>query len=110
MRSDEPGAAGDEDSFRHGGGLSCWWINDLIPYLPAPAAPKHKVCQMTTFGLMSEKKKALRAVVRGRVQGVGFRQATMAKAPQTGAFGWVRNGEDDSVAAHLEGQEDAVDQ
>jgi DNA ligase D-like protein (predicted 3'-phosphoesterase) len=65
---------------------------------------------MTTFGLMSEKKKALRAVVRGRVQGVGFRDATVRKAQEIGAFGWVRNGEDDSVAAHIEGPEEAVGQ
>jgi DNA ligase D-like protein (predicted 3'-phosphoesterase) len=65
---------------------------------------------MTTFGSMSGKKKALRATVRGRVQGVGFRDATVAKAQQTGAFGWVRNAEDGSVAVHAEGPEEAVEQ
>jgi DNA ligase D-like protein (predicted 3'-phosphoesterase) len=65
---------------------------------------------MTTFGLMSEKKKALRATVRGWVQGVGFRDATVAKAQQIGAFGWVRNAEDGSVAVHAEGPEEAVEQ
>jgi DNA ligase D-like protein (predicted 3'-phosphoesterase) len=63
---------------------------------------------MTTFELMSEPKKAIRAVVRGRVQGVGFREATVAKAQQIGIFGWVRNAEDGSVAVHAEGLADAV--
>jgi DNA ligase D-like protein (predicted 3'-phosphoesterase) len=63
---------------------------------------------MTTFGSMSEEKSAVRAVVRGRVQGVGFREATVRKAQQTGVFGWVRNAEDGSVRAHLEGPDTAV--
>jgi DNA ligase D-like protein (predicted 3'-phosphoesterase) len=63
---------------------------------------------MTTFASMSEQKKAMRAVVRGRVQGVGFREATVAKAQQNGVFGWVRNAEDGSVAAHVEGLAEAV--
>jgi DNA ligase D-like protein (predicted 3'-phosphoesterase) len=59
---------------------------------------------------MSERKRAARAVVRGRVQGVGFREAAVAKAQQSGAFGWVRNAEDGSVLAHLEGPKEAVAQ
>jgi DNA ligase D-like protein (predicted 3'-phosphoesterase) len=65
---------------------------------------------MTTFGSMSEKGKAVRAVVRGRVQGIGFREATVEKAQQSGAFGWVRNSDDGSVLAHVEGSEEAVTQ
>ena len=63
---------------------------------------------MTTFSEMEEKKRAVRAVVRGRVQGVGFREATVEKAQQTGAFGWVRNAGDGSVLVHAEGLGDAV--
>jgi len=63
---------------------------------------------MTTFGSMSEKKNAARAIVRGRVQGVGFRAAAVEKAQQSGAFGWVRNAGDGSVVAHVEGPEEAV--
>ena len=59
---------------------------------------------------MSEEKKAVRAMVRGRVQGVGFREATVAKAQQIGVFGLVRNVEDGSVAVHAEGPGDAVAQ
>jgi DNA ligase D-like protein (predicted 3'-phosphoesterase) len=65
---------------------------------------------MTTFGLMSEKEIAARVTVRGRVQGVGFRDATVAKAQQIDAFGWVRNGEDGSVGVHVEGPEEAISQ
>ncbi|HWC47879.1 MAG TPA: DNA polymerase ligase N-terminal domain-containing protein [Solirubrobacterales bacterium] len=59
---------------------------------------------------MTEKKKAIRAIVRGRVQGVGFREATVAKAQQIDVFGWVRNAEDGSVLVHAEGDAEAVAQ
>jgi acylphosphatase len=52
---------------------------------------------------------ALRAVVRGSVQGVGFREATVAKARELGALGWVCNGEEGEVLVHAEGDEQAVD-
>lgn len=35
--------------------------------------------------------------VNGRVQGVGFRQATQARATALGLHGWVRNCDDGSV-------------
>ena len=63
---------------------------------------------MTTFGSMAERKRAVRAVVRGRVQGVGFREAAVAKAQQSGVFGWVRNADDGSVCVHAEGLASAV--
>ena len=59
---------------------------------------------------MSDSKKAVRAVVRGRVQGVGFREAAVAEAERLGVLGWVRNAEDGTVAVHLEGPEPAVEQ
>lgn len=46
---------------------------------------------------------AIRAVVRGLVQGVGFREAARRHAAQLGLFGWVRNAEDGTVLAHVEG-------
>ena len=58
---------------------------------------------------MNESKKAIRAVVRGRVQAVGFRDATVRRAHKIGALGWVRNAEDGTVAVHAEGTEAAVD-
>jgi DNA ligase D-like protein (predicted 3'-phosphoesterase) len=58
---------------------------------------------------VSESQTAVRAVVRGRVQGVGFRDAVLSRARDLGALGWVRNGEDGTVLAHVEGSEAAVD-
>lgn len=52
---------------------------------------------------------AIRAVVRGKVQGVGFRDATLGRARELGAMGWVRNGEDATVQVHAEGSEQALD-
>lgn len=46
---------------------------------------------------------AIRAVVAGSVQGVGFRQAARRRAGQLGVMGWVRNAEDGTVAVHAEG-------
>jgi DNA ligase D-like protein (predicted 3'-phosphoesterase) len=51
---------------------------------------------------------ALRAVVRGQVQGVGFREATRRRALQLGVLGWVRNADDGSVLVHAEGPAPAV--
>ncbi|HEX5525959.1 MAG TPA: DNA polymerase ligase N-terminal domain-containing protein [Solirubrobacterales bacterium] len=52
---------------------------------------------------------AIRAVVRGRVQGVGFRDTTVRRAHDLGLMGWVRNADDGTVAVHAEGEEAAVD-
>jgi DNA ligase D-like protein (predicted 3'-phosphoesterase) len=51
---------------------------------------------------------AVRATVRGRVQGVFFRDATRRRALELGVMGWVRNAEDGSVLVHAEGPEEAV--
>ena len=51
-----------------------------------------------------------RVVVRGRVQGVGYRWACEAEAARHGVAGWVRNRSDGAVEAVLEGPEAAVDQ
>jgi DNA ligase D-like protein (predicted 3'-phosphoesterase) len=52
----------------------------------------------------------MRAVVRGSVQGVGFRDATVRLARRLGAMGWARNAEDGSLLVHAEGREDAVEE
>ncbi len=44
----------------------------------------------------------------GRVHGVFFRAWTQQQARELGVSGWVRNAEDGSVEAHLEGDEAAV--
>jgi acylphosphatase len=53
---------------------------------------------------------AARAVVRGSVQGVGFREAVRAVARRLGLMGWVRNDEDGAVRVHAEGAERAVEE
>ncbi|HEY2283213.1 MAG TPA: DNA polymerase ligase N-terminal domain-containing protein [Solirubrobacteraceae bacterium] len=54
---------------------------------------------------------AVRAVVRGQVQGVGFREAAVSRACELGVLGWVRNGEEGAVLlVHAEGLERAVEQ
>jgi acylphosphatase len=41
--------------------------------------------------------------VRGRVQGIGYREACVRRARALGVTGWVRNRMDDSVEAMLQG-------
>jgi acylphosphatase len=53
--------------------------------------------------------KRVRAVVRGDVQGVGFRAATAQEARRAGVAGWVRNLRDGSVEVDAEGTAEAVD-
>jgi len=51
---------------------------------------------------------AIRALVRGDVQGVGFRDATVRRARELMVTGWVRNGEAGTMQAHAEGDRRAV--
>lgn len=52
---------------------------------------------------------AVRATVRGEVQGVGFRELTRERAQELGVLGWVRNGEEGEVLVHAEGPEPVVE-
>jgi DNA ligase D-like protein (predicted 3'-phosphoesterase) len=54
--------------------------------------------------------RAIRAVVAGTVQGVGFRDATLRRAGALGVMGWVRNADNGSVAVHAEGPPAAIDE
>jgi acylphosphatase len=47
-------------------------------------------------------------VIRGRVQGVGYRAWTEATAEERGVEGWVRNCRDGSVEALFAGPEEIV--
>lgn len=49
-----------------------------------------------------------RIVVRGRVQGVFFRESCRREAAAAGVTGWIRNAMDGSVEAVFEGEEPAV--
>ncbi len=50
-----------------------------------------------------------RVIVRGRVQGVFFRQACQREAVAMGVAGWIHNNHDGTVEAALEGDPDAVE-
>lgn len=52
----------------------------------------------------------LSVFVEGKVQGVGFRAATVRQAHQLQLGGWVRNLADGRVQALLQGPQDAIDQ
>jgi len=51
----------------------------------------------------------VRAAARGRVQGVGLRDAVVARAGELGVLGWIRHAEQaDRALLHAEGGEQAV--
>jgi acylphosphatase len=52
----------------------------------------------------------LHAVVRGSVQGVGFRYFIQRKARQLGLRGWVRNNDDGTVELLAEGSRSDLEQ
>lgn len=52
---------------------------------------------------------ARRVRVTGRVQGVFFRAWTRGQAGELGVAGWIRNDDDGSVEAHLEGERGPVE-
>ena len=57
-----------------------------------------------------EAARRLHALVRGRVQAVGFRQFVWSRAASLGLAGWVRNGDDGrSVEVEAEGPADALE-
>jgi acylphosphatase len=49
-------------------------------------------------------------IIRGIVQGVGFRYFAMRWAQQLKLTGWVRNNWDDSVESEVEGDRSAVEE
>jgi acylphosphatase len=50
-----------------------------------------------------------RVIVRGRVQGVGYRYAMIDAALQFGVSGWVRNRRDGTVEALVQGDPAAIE-
>jgi acylphosphatase len=54
--------------------------------------------------------RAIRALVRGHVQGVFFRAYTRDKAHQLNLVGWVRNNHDGTVECHAQGHEPAIEE
>ncbi|RKZ30087.1 acylphosphatase [bacterium] len=54
-------------------------------------------------------RRRIRAIVEGRVQGVGFRWFVMRAAEELDIFGWVKNRLDGTVETVAEGDSDAID-
>ncbi len=54
--------------------------------------------------------KRVHVVVRGEVQGVGYRYTLRMVAREAGVAGWVRNRRDGSVEAEIEGSDDSIDE
>ncbi len=51
---------------------------------------------------------ARRVLFYGQVQGVNFRRNVAELAAKSGITGWIRNLEDGSVEAHMEGEQEKV--
>jgi DNA ligase D-like protein (predicted 3'-phosphoesterase) len=58
----------------------------------------------------SHEPRAVRALIAGQVQGVGFRDAVRRRSSELGVTGWVRNADDATVAVHAEGPHRAVEE
>ncbi|MDQ1575243.1 MAG: acylphosphatase [Microbacteriaceae bacterium] len=50
-----------------------------------------------------------RAIIEGRVQGVGFRYSAGGRASALGVSGFARNRDDGSVEVEIEGEETSVE-
>ena len=53
---------------------------------------------------------SIRLVIHGRVQGVFFRDSMRMEAERLGITGWVRNCDDGTVEAVVQGSEKSVEQ
>lgn len=60
-------------------------------------------------GQASTERRRIRAVVRGRVQGVSYRASAHHEATRLALVGWVANQPDGSVILEAEGDPDALD-
>jgi acylphosphatase len=68
----------------------------------------HALSKVTPDVLMVSHMRRVRAIISGRVQGVGYRAATATEARRLGIFGWVSNRSDGGVELEAEGPDDKV--
>ncbi|KAL5546124.1 hypothetical protein UlMin_005811 [Ulmus minor] len=83
----------------------------LPPLFHRLSTPRHPLFLMMVNSDASPKPstaKTVRVVVKGRVQGVFYRNWTVENANQLGLKGWVRNRRDGSVEALFSGKSDSV--
>ncbi|EXB22444.1 hypothetical protein L484_002169 [Morus notabilis] len=90
-------------------------LSPLPPLLrPRPPTLRHPLSSMTTASLSSPNDhpstKTVRVVVKGRVQGVFYRNWTIDNANELGLKGWVRNRRDGSVEALFSGNPNSVEE
>ncbi|XP_012485919.1 uncharacterized protein LOC105799756 [Gossypium raimondii] len=64
--------------------------------------------QADNYSSQPSQTQTVRAVIKGRVQGVFYRNWTIENATQLGLKGWVRNRKDGSVEALFSGSPDSV--
>ncbi|XP_074312828.1 uncharacterized protein LOC141648217 [Silene latifolia] len=84
---------------------------------PFSVFPFYRSCSSSLrFSVMSQNDdhkdsiKTVRCAIKGRVQGVFYRNWTIENATQLGLKGWVRNRRDGSVEALFSGNSEAVDE
>jgi acylphosphatase len=65
-------------------------------------------CQQRRYNMTEKPIEARRFVVRGRVQGVGFRWFVEREAHMLAIAGWVRNNQDGSVEVLAQGTRDQL--
>jgi DNA ligase D-like protein (predicted 3'-phosphoesterase) len=59
--------------------------------------------------VLDDRRAAIRAVIIGSVQGVGYREAIRKRAGELGVMGWVRNADDGTVSVHAEGTSEMIE-
>jgi acylphosphatase len=69
----------------------------------------YSIYDKNTTNIQKEKdKKAVKFIVKGEVQGVGYRYFTEKLAEQVGVYGYVRNLKNGDVEAYVIGTEDEI--
>ena len=80
-----------------------WVPGDPLPPGRRSKSPRFLQPSDSRIGGHTSPPECWRLIVRGRVQGVGYRAACCSKANELGLGGWVRNRSDGSVEVQAEG-------